>query len=157
MIQPGGAHARQNAERARRGRNAGTPDLNAKALDVAVPSEALNGFIRSTIKSVWALELLLLISRERKRSWTPEDLNRELRGSLALVTEIIAKFRGAGLIADGGDGTYRYEPQSVELDKLVRELEAAYAARPLAVVRAIVAAPNEKIQTLADAIKVKKD
>src|SRR5690606_34813897 len=110
-----------------------TPDLNAKALDVAVPSEALNGFIRSTIKSVWALELLLLISRERKRSWTPEDLNRELRGSLALVTEIIAKFRGAGLIADGGDGTYRYEPQSVEFDKLVRELEAAYAARPLAV------------------------
>lgn len=157
MIQPGGAHARQNAERARRERNAGTPDLNAKALDVAVPSEALNGFIRSTIKSVWALELLLLISRERKRSWTPEDLNRELRGSLALVTEIIAKFRGAGLIADGGDGTYRYEPQSVELDKLVRELEAAYAARPLAVVRAIVAAPNEKIQTLADAFKVKKD
>lgn len=122
-----------------------------------MPSEDLNGFIRSTIRSVWALELLLLISRERTRSWTPEDLNRELRGSLGLVSEIIAKFRSAGLIADGGDGSYRYEPQSAELEKLVRELEAAYTARPLAVVRAIVAAPNEKIQTLADAFKVKKD
>lgn len=120
-------------------------------------SEELNNFIRSTIRSVWALELLLLVSRERTRSWSADDLNRELRGSLGLVSDILSKFNSAGLVTDGGDGTYRYEPQSTELEKVVRQLEDAYAARPLAVVREIVAAPNEKIQTLADAFKVKKD
>jgi hypothetical protein len=39
----------------------------------------------------------------------------------------------------------------------VQELEAAYAARPLAVIKAILAAPNEKIQTFADAFRVKKE
>ena len=122
-----------------------------------MPSNELNDFIRTTIRSVWALELLLLISRERERTWRAVDLNRELRGSLGLVSDILSQFAAAGLVAEKGDGSFRYEPRSSDLDKLVRQLEAAYAARPLAVVRAIVAAPNEKIQTLADAFKVKKD
>ena len=122
-----------------------------------MPSNELNDFIRTTIRSVWALELLLLISREREQAWRAVDLNRELRGSLGLVSDILSQFAAAGLVAEKGDGSFRYEPRSSDLDKLVRQLEAAYAARPLAVVRAIVAAPNEKIQTLADAFKVKKD
>jgi hypothetical protein len=122
-----------------------------------VPSNELNDFIRTTIRSVWALELLLLISREREQAWRAVDLNRELRGSLGLVSDILSQFAAAGLVAEKDDGSFRYEPRSSDLDKLVRQLEAAYAARPLAVVRAIVAAPNEKIQTLADAFKVKKD
>lgn len=85
------------------------------------------------------------------------DLNRELRGSLRLVSDILDQFAAAGLVSDGGGGSFRYDPRTADLDKLVQQLEAAYGARPLAVVREIVAAPNEKIQTLADAFKVKKD
>jgi hypothetical protein len=36
-------------------------------------------FIRSSSKSVWALELLLLMRRERSREWSVDDLIRELR------------------------------------------------------------------------------
>lgn len=97
------------------------------------------------------------MSRERSRSWRVEDLNRELRGSIGLVADILSKFETAGLVKDGGDGAYRYEPRSGDLEGLVGQLEAEYTARPLAVVRAIVSAPNDKIQTLADAFKVKKD
>lgn len=120
-------------------------------------SEDLHRFIRSTLKSVWALELLLLMSRDRTRTWSAGDLNRELRGSLSLVVDVVAKFKQGGLVMEEGGGRYRYLPATPELERAVHDLEAAYAARPLAVVKAVLAAPNEKIQTFADAFKVKKD
>lgn len=122
-----------------------------------MPSEDLNRFIRGTLKSVWALELLLLMMREPLRSWRADDLNRELRGSLGLVVDLLAKFKQAGLVVEEPDGQFRFEPASADLTRVVQELKSEYAARPLAVVKIILAAPNEKIQTFADAFKVKKD
>ena len=125
--------------------------------DGLLASEDLNRFIRGTLKSVWALELLLLMVREPLRSWRADDLNRELRGSLGLVVDLLAKFKQAGLVVEEPDGQYRFEPASADLTRVVQELRAEYAARPLAVVKIILASPNEKIQTFADAFKVKKD
>jgi hypothetical protein len=119
-------------------------------------SENLQQFIRTTVGSAWALELLLLMSREPHQLRSADDLNRELRGSMGLVREILARFADAGLVQEEG-GAYRYAPASPELAGLVRELESEYAARPLTVFKAIIASPNEKIQTFADAFKVKKD
>jgi DNA-binding IclR family transcriptional regulator len=122
-----------------------------------VPSEELQGFIRANLRSVWELELLLLMSREPSRAWGVDELNRELRGSISLVSEILGKLERVGVVAEAGDGAYRYDPKTPELARIVAQLERDYAARPLAIVRAILDAPNEKIQTLADAFKVKKD
>jgi hypothetical protein len=121
-----------------------------------VPTEDVQDFIRANLRSVWELELLLLMSRQRTRAWSAGALNRELRSSASLVGQILAKFERLGLIAAGEDG-YRYAPQTPDLERVVGQLEQIYAARPLEIVREIVAAPNEKIQTLADAFKVKKD
>lgn len=122
-----------------------------------MPTELLRAFIRENLASVWELELLLLIHRERARSWRAVELNREIRGSLGLVTQILEKLVRAGLVAQDGDETFRFAPRSPELEELVTELAEAYGARPFAIVREILAAPNEKIQFLADAFKVKKD
>jgi hypothetical protein len=121
-----------------------------------VPSEDVQDFIRANLRSVWELELLLLMSRQRTRAWSAEALNRELRSSVSLVRQILGKFERLGLVAAGEDG-HRYAPQTPELERVIGRLEEVYAARPLEIVRQIVAAPNEKIQTLADAFKVKKD
>jgi hypothetical protein len=122
-----------------------------------VPAEDVQDFIRANLRSVWELELLLLMSRERSRAWSAEALNRELRSSVSLVGQILGKFERLGLVAAAGEGGYRYAPQTPELERVVGRLEEVYAARPLEIVREILAAPNEKIQTLADAFKVKKD
>lgn len=119
-------------------------------------SEALQQFIRSTLGSAWALELLLLLQREPARLRSVDELNRELRASMGLVREILTRFGDAGLVREEGDGV-RYAPATAELAALVAELETEYAARPLTVFKAIVASPNEKIQTFADAFKMKKD
>jgi hypothetical protein len=109
------------------------------------------------LKSVWALELLLLLRRERCRCWSADDLNRELRASPGLVAEILGTLTSAGLVGEEAENRYRYQPATAELERLAEELEAAYAARPLAVVHAILAAPNEKIRTFADAFRFKRD
>jgi hypothetical protein len=120
-------------------------------------SEELERFIRDTIKSLWALELLLLVARERDRPWTPADLNRELRGHIRLVADILAQFERSGLVKLEGDGQYRFAPATAELASAVDELRAAYADRPLTVVKTVIAAPDEKIRTFADAFKIRKD
>src|SRR3546814_10483475 len=53
--------------------------------------------------------------------------------------------------------TTRFRSASADLDRIVRELEQAYAERPTAVVKAIMAAPSEKLQIFADAFRIKKD
>jgi hypothetical protein len=120
-------------------------------------SEELQLFIRETIRSLWALELLLLVARERARAWTASELNRELRGNLPLVEDILAQFERASLVKAEADGRYRYAPATVELERAVEELKTAYADRPLMVVKAVVSAPDAKIRTIADAFKIRKD
>jgi hypothetical protein len=120
-------------------------------------SQELEGFILSCIKSLWALEALLVIAHDRGRSWTPEELNRELRSNLRLVEDILAQFQRASLVKAEADGRYCYAPATAELERAVEELRIAYADRPLTVVRAVVSAPDAKIRTIADAFKIRKD
>jgi hypothetical protein len=99
----------------------------------------------------------LLLRRERSRGWSVAALNRELRASLGLVTEILGTLKRSGLVVEEAEERYRYQPATAELERLTDELEATYAARPLAVVQVILEAPNEKIRTFADAFRFKRD
>ena len=47
--------------------------------------EDVLAFIRTTVKSVWSLELLLLLRRGAGRAWSADDLVREIRGSRAIA------------------------------------------------------------------------
>jgi hypothetical protein len=114
-------------------------------------------FIRSSIKSVWALELLLFLRRNSSQSWTVDRLVSELRSSRFVISEVMSTFKSAGLILEESDGSLRYVPASSDLDRHVGLLEIEYSQRPTAVVKAILSAPNDKIQTFADAFKIKKD
>jgi hypothetical protein len=114
------------------------------------------GFLRTSIASLWALEQLLLLHRDRARGWSFEELTRELRSSGGVVASVLIQLHGAGLVAET-DGLYRYSPASAELDALVQRLAMTYARFPVAVTQAIMAGPNEKIQLFADAFRLKKD
>ena len=120
-------------------------------------SEDLRRFIRSSVRSIWALELLLLLRRRADKAWTVDALTGELRSRDKLVAEILAEFVQRGLVAAENSNTFRYKPASDVLDNLVSELENAYSERRIALIQEIVAAPNEKIQTLADAFRLKRE
>lgn len=109
--------------------------------------------LRGSIRSVWALELLLLLRRTPDRDWSNGDLVSELRGSDVVVQEALAGFLGAGLLVAQTGGRHRYRPASPLLDQWVEEIEQAYATRPSAIIREIFAAPGNKVQIFADSFR----
>ena len=118
-------------------------------------NDELLGFIRGSLRSVWALELLLLLRRDPARRWTNEALVQEMRASTAIVADSLQSLQTAGLVACDADGACVYAPASPVLDGLCSRLEAAYKERPGGVVNAILPAPKGTLQTFADAFRIK--
>jgi hypothetical protein len=120
-----------------------------------VTDEQILAFLRANIRSLWTLELLLLLARERGKAWLPSDLVREMRSSAVAVDEALRNLQRVGLVAADTDNRYRYAPASPELDELASGIAHAYATRPTAVVKAIVTAPDDKLRIFADAFRLK--
>ena len=115
----------------------------------------LAAFIREHVRSVWALELLLLLKRDPGRAWAADQLVAELRASIGLVAEILARLEQAGLaVRADGDG-YSYRPATAALAQLSDRLESAYRERPVAIVN-LIAAPRDPLQSLADAFRFRR-
>lgn len=113
-------------------------------------------FVREHIRSVWALELLLLLRRDAGRCWASAALVAELRGSQMLVSDNLSRLQAAGLVVEDDESGWRYAPAAPVLDDLCNELEAAYRERPVAVVN-MIAKPGGSLQSLADAFKFRGD
>jgi hypothetical protein len=122
---------------------------------VASPSEDLLRFIGSSFRSVWALELLLILKRER-RSWSHDELVSTMRASELVVSKAVDALVAGGLASvEGQDVTYM--PINDDVAKCVDQLEELYAVRPDAVRRAIVSATSSGASAFADAFKLRKD
>jgi hypothetical protein len=118
-------------------------------------SDDLFAFIASSISSVWALELLLLLKFKPDKVWQPEDLIRELRSSPVVIDDALKRLQGAGLVIQDGHAKYRYQAASSHLDDLASALEELYAAKPMTVIKAIVEAPTDKLRAFSNAFKLK--
>lgn len=112
-------------------------------------------FIASSFRSVWALELLLVLKSEQ-RSWSHDELVTTMRASELVVTKALAALEAAGLATSHGDKA-QYMPVSEEVSALVVEAEALYAKRPDAVRRAIIAASSGDATAFAEAFRLRKD
>jgi DNA-binding IclR family transcriptional regulator len=121
-----------------------------------IPDHVLQ-FVRRYIKSVWTLDLLVLMRRASARTWTVDILARELRGNRPLVEDALSMLTRGGLLRQEADGAYRYDPSAPDLDAVAAELERHYAERPVALIKEIASAPGDKIQSFADAFRIKKD
>jgi hypothetical protein len=119
--------------------------------------EPVAAFLRSSVKTTWALDLLLLVKSSPARLWSIGELMSRLRSSPPIVEDALRTFLRLGLMTEESGGCYRYVSTNVELDVIVSELVRLYAERPLAVIREIVSAPNDKIQSFVDAFRLKKD
>lgn len=111
-------------------------------------------FIREHVRSVWALELLLLLKADGERRWSVDDLVAALRASHTLVIDNLTALGQAGLVVPDDAGGFRYQPAAEVLGRLCDELEAAYRTKPVTVIRWI-SAPAERLRSLADAFKFK--
>jgi predicted transcriptional regulator len=112
-------------------------------------------FVAASFPSVWALELLLALKRER-RPWNREELVATLRASELVVSRALEALAAAGL-ASFEDGGAIYLPVNADVDRLVEQVEQTYRTRPNAVRRAIIAASASSATAFADAFKLRRD
>jgi hypothetical protein len=126
--------------------------LEPHALNLTQP---LLLFIRQNLQSIDQLETLLLLCKNRGRSWTPEEVKNELRTSIEGAKKSLGHLTRMGLIAPQPDETYSYLPRSPELDNTVTELSQAYNERRVSVINAIYAT-SDPIQALSDAFRLRQ-
>lgn len=121
--------------------------------------EELCVFIQDVIPAVEAVELLLFLTQHSNMPLMLSDILRELKSTQ--LTDVAAKkylalFIAHGLVADKENG-FQYHPSSPELEAAVQALIKAYNERPVTLIRIIYAQKERKIQSFADAFKIKKD
>ena len=119
------------------------------------PSEDLLRFIESSFRSVWALELLLILKHDR-RTWPSAELVSTMRASELVVSKGLDALISAGLVSADENGAM-YMPINDAVARCVDELEQLYAARPDAVRRAIISASASSATAFADAFRLRKD
>lgn len=119
------------------------------------PSDDLFRFIGSSFRSVWSLELLLLLKRDN-RAWSRDELITALRASELVVNKALEELLAAGLISIEGDQAV-YQPAGADVRKAIDEAEKLYAARPDAVRRAIISSASSGATAFADAFRLRKD
>jgi hypothetical protein len=124
---------------------------------VTPTDEQIAGFIQSSFRSVWTLELLLHLARTEDRGWTPQELVDALRASDSIVSRGIEALLAAGLIVVDEAAGARYRPASADLAALSDGAARLYAQRPDAVRRLIVGAGSDGLAAFADAFRLRRD
>jgi hypothetical protein len=122
---------------------------------VTRPDEELLSFIASSFRSVWALELLLLLKSDR-RVWPRAELVTTLRASELVVSNALDGLVAGGVASVDNEGA-RFTPANENLAQCVDRVEQLYRSRPNAVRRSIIAASSSSAAAFADAFKLRKD
>jgi predicted transcriptional regulator len=121
-----------------------------------MPSEAeILDFVGTSFRSIWALELLLMLRRTRDRSWAPPEIIKELRSSRAVVVDALNNLTAAGLVIEEDSGGYRYRGVSGP-EEMVDDIERLYAVKPTRMMQKIVNSPNSKLKILSDAFRIRE-
>lgn len=111
-------------------------------------------FARTAVGSVSALELLILLRRERHSRYRGAELVRELRSSELAIGQALGQLTKSGLVAGDTESGYHYRQGSARLDAICERIETVYARRPVSLIRALLDAPDEKLRQLADAFRI---
>jgi hypothetical protein len=118
-------------------------------------SDDILRFIGSSFRSVWALELLLLLKRE-PRTWSQPELVSTLRASELVVSKALEDLVAAGLASTDGEGA-SYMPVNQQVGRYMDEVEQLYRARPNSVRHAIISASTRSATAFAEAFRLRKD
>jgi len=116
-------------------------------------------FIQTVLPSVDAAELLLALFENADTWWAPAVLAARLRPASSIsdadALRYLDHFQARGLIAVGPDKRVQFRPANEALHDNVRTLAQAYQERPVTLIRMIYALRDTKIQSFADAFKLR--
>jgi hypothetical protein len=121
-------------------------------------AQELIDFIRSSLPSYPAAEVLIRVSREPGRVWTAQGVVESVpHQTIEAAREYLQHFAGSGLMRKEPDDTFIFDPSTDALKDAVALLREAYERRPVTLIRTIASISTAKIQSFADSFKLKRD
>jgi hypothetical protein len=122
-------------------------------------SAEVKQFIDQNIESLAQLEALLLFRRDPQRGWSASEIVRALYVPQELAGTLLTDFCRRGFVKASSptDELYSYSVADARVDKLISEVAAAYQDRRVAVISLIYSKPLNKVQTFADAFRLRKE
>ena len=125
--------------------------------DDLIPDD-VRQFIVDKIDSVAELERRLLLRKNSETEWNIEELAQRLYISPQQTEDVLAHLYLLGFLAVGDSvpPTYRFQPGSTELAKMVDQLAEVYSKYLIPVTNLIHSKPQTKVQKFADAFKFRK-
>lgn len=121
-----------------------------------LPSE-VRAFIVRHITSGAQLEILLLLHRDRARTWTAGAVGRELRIDAEQAAWSLSRLVADGLLAGDDETGFRYEPRLRRKAAAVDGLAALYPTYRVAVISLIFSKPSGPMQDFADAFRLREE
>jgi len=134
---------------------AGVEKLEWSIVEDVEFSDEFCRFLKTSIPTVDAAELLLLLYGRRQDAFTPEAAVARLRPGVTIgdTGRSLESFAAGGL-AEVAQGRYRFRDSA--LSPMVETLAHAFSHRPVTLIRIIYALRDTKIQTFADAFRLRK-
>jgi hypothetical protein len=118
----------------------------------------LRQFIAQHVESVAQLEALLILRQDAQRRWRAEELAQRLYIKPDMGEALLADLVRRGFaVRHAEEPTYQYDSRDAAADQLVAELDALYHRRRVAVITEIYSKPVNKVQTFADAFRLRRD
>jgi DNA-binding IscR family transcriptional regulator len=116
-------------------------------------------FIDQNIESLAELETLLLMRRDPQSSCDAADIAKALYISTEQAGRLLADLARRGMIVSTEAHATRYSLNSsnANSDAAIAEVALAYEERRVAVISLIYSKPLNKVQTFADAFRLRKD
>lgn len=116
-------------------------------------------FIEQNIESLAQLEALLLLRNEPERQWEASEVGKALYVPPEMADALLAEFIKRGFASATPPDAVRYAYQTIdaETDDLIDRLAAIYRERRVAVISLIYSKPLNKVQTFADAFRLRKE
>jgi hypothetical protein len=116
-------------------------------------------FILKRIDSIAQLEALLLLSGHAHVAWTAENVARRLYIKESDTVALMERMRDQGLVAvePGNPETYRYQPESAELDAIVKRVVESYVRHLVPVTNLVHEKARARVQQFADAFKFRRE
>jgi hypothetical protein len=118
-------------------------------------SESLKRFLREQIQTVFRLEVLLLLHRNRSRSFTAADVAQELSFDSDLAQQQLTALVTLAVIKTNSDQShYRYAPVNAELRSMVDQLAARYSRQRVPILSVIFAQHPDRTRLFSEAFRM---
>jgi hypothetical protein len=116
-------------------------------------------FIQTSVPTVHASEMLLLLRSRPQDWWDPPDVLQRMRAAGMAEPEAVRHLellQARGLLAVGPDKRVQFRPADERIAALVEKLAQAYTERPVTLFRVIYALRDTRVRSFAEAFRLKR-